>query len=221
MNKGKIVIVGAGMHSAMLIEILEMNDFSIVGLTDPSKSKHGASVCGYPVLGGDEILPSLLSSGVSGAVVGIGGTRAETCLARKMIFEKLLDMKFSVPELIHPSAFVSRRAKVGRAAQILAGAIVQTNALLKDNVLINAGAIVEHDCVISNHAVLGSGAVLCGAVSVGEASHVGAGATVRQSVLVGRSATIAMGAAVIRDVEDFSTVLGVPARNKANEEVSK
>ncbi len=219
-DKG-VVVVGAGTHSAMVVEMLELCGFLIVGLTDQSERKYGENVCGYTVLGGDNILHKLRADGVAHAVIGIGSTGAPSCALRKKIFEALILLGFSIPNLIHPSATVSKRACIGRGVQILAGAVIQAQAKILDNALINAEAVVEHDCVISNNVSIGSGAVLCGGVFVGEGSHIGANASVRQGVRIGKQSTLGMGAVAIRDIEDFSTAIGVPAKtieNRANKD---
>ena len=43
-------------------------------------------------------------------------------------------------------------------------------------------------------------------------AHVGAGATIRQCVTIGEGAVVGAGAVVLKDVEAWSVVVGVPAR---------
>ena len=56
------------------------------------------------------------------------------------------------------------------------------------------------------------GAMLAGRVRVGRGAFVGLGAKVIQCLNVGEGATVGAGAVVIRDVPEFATVVGVPAR---------
>ena len=115
----------------------------------------------------------------------------------------------------HPSAAVAPSAVVGRAVQLLAGAIVQSDARIGDFVVLNTGAQVDHDCILENFVVLAPGAVLCGGVRVRTGAIVGANATVLPKREIGRNAIVGAGAVVTRDVPSGATVLGNPARTMA------
>jgi len=61
-NSQKVLIVGAGAAAAMLIKDLPVNvnlNFKIVGLVDDNPSKRGNTLCGYPILGDRNSIPSL------------------------------------------------------------------------------------------------------------------------------------------------------------------
>jgi acetyltransferase-like isoleucine patch superfamily enzyme len=77
--------------------------------------------------------------------------------------------------------------------------------------ILNTGSIVEHDCYLEDGVHVSSNATLAGGVRVGKLSWIGAGAIVIQGVRVGRSATVGAGAVVIRNVADDATVVGCPA----------
>ena len=87
------------------------------------------------------------------------------------------------------------------------------------NVIVNTGAIVEHDCVIDSHAHIATGAKLSGTVMVGKGAHIGVGASVRQGINIGEGAIVGAGAAVVKDVEPWTVVVGVPARLLRHREI--
>jgi UDP-perosamine 4-acetyltransferase len=206
----RVVITGAGGHARVVLEILTLNGgIEVFGLTDPDAALHGADVLGFPVLGGDELLPALRRRGATHFIVGVGGTADNT--ARRRVYDAAL-RHLAPSSAIHPRAVVSPAARLGRAVAVMAGAIVNPGAVVGDNVIINTGAIVEHDCVVDDHAHVATGATLCGGVEVGALAHVGAGATVRQQVKIGPHAVVGAGAVVIRDVGPGTVVVGVPAR---------
>jgi UDP-perosamine 4-acetyltransferase len=49
-------------------------------------------------------------------------------------------------------------------------------------------------------------------VTIGSGGHIGTGATVIQGISIGPNSLVAAGAVVVQDVEEGTTVRGVPAR---------
>ena len=71
---------------------------------------------------------------------------------------KLQESGCIIATIIHPTAYVSPRAKVCLGTVILPGAIVNTGTLVREGCIINCGAIVDHDCVLGEgvHVCLGA-----------------------------------------------------------------
>ena len=206
----RVVGVGAGAHARVLLEILQQQiGVCVEALVDVDPSRHGTSVMGVPVIGGDDQLPGLLIQGVSHAFIGVGSTG--DARVRVFIYDHLLSLGFSLITIQHPRAIISPSAIAGSGCAYLASAIVNSHARLGTNVLVNTAAIVEHDCMVDDHAHIAPGAILAGGVHVGRGAHIGLGAVVRQGLSVGEGAVVGAGAAVIRDVSPFTVVAGVPA----------
>lgn len=204
------VVFGSGGHAAVVIDALMTAGYAPpIGLLDRDPSRHGAMVLVSPVLGGDELLPELKTRGVTHFVVGLGSIH-DTRLRRKL-FELGLSHGLQPFAVQHPSAICSRTAVVGLGVQLLAGSIVNTEARLDDNVVVNTGAVIEHHCILAAHSHVASNATLAGGVRVGLGAHVGAGATVRQGIRIGDGAVVGAGAVVVKDVPAGVTVVGVPA----------
>jgi len=70
--------------------------------------------------------------------------------------------------LIHPDAWVSPSAHIGRGSIVMAGAVIQANVQIGAHCIINTGASVDHDCVIEDFVHVAPGVNLCGGVHVGE-----------------------------------------------------
>ena len=207
----KIVGVGAGGHAKVVLDIFRaMGGFEVVGLTDAATDSRGRCVFGVPVLGGDEMLPTLRSQGVVGAFVGVGGVGDNAPRAR--LYQHLVDLEFSLPNALHPRAVVAADVVLEDGGVIMAGVVVNPGTRLGHNVILNTGAVVDHDCLIGDHAHLAPGAILSGGVSVGTLAHIGVGAQVIQGVTIGARAVVGAGAAVVRDVPPGAVVAGVPAR---------
>jgi UDP-perosamine 4-acetyltransferase len=206
----RAVCIGAGGHAAVVIEALSLSKrVELVGVLDNDPAAVGKKLLGIDVLGGDDLLPRLKAEGISLAVMGIGS--AASCSARSRAFERLSAAGFTLLDVIHPRAYLSPSASSGAGLVMLVDAVVNTNAQLGRNVLVNSRACIEHGCVIGDNAHIASGATLSGNVRVGARSHVGAGAVIRQGLCIGSDAVIGIGAVVIRDVDDGATVVGNPA----------
>lgn len=205
------VILGGGGHARVLIDSIKASGVAIPHAVLDSDSSHwGQELLGVPILGGDDLLPELVSRGVSHFVVGLGSTGDHR--PRQRLFELALSKGFKPLTVVHPTAICSPQAKVGRGAQLLPASIVNAGAEIGENTIINTGAIVEHDCFIGNHVHIATGARLASTVRVGNGAHVGVGASIRQSITIGERAIVGAGAVVVKDVEPYTVVAGVPAR---------
>lgn len=202
----KCVLIGAGGHGRVLMEAHAPARFDAILDSQPGLTE----VAGVPVIGSDDMLPTLAAQGFTHFVIGVGSGRS--CARRAQLFQVAVQAGLQPRMVLHTTAWISPSAVLGEGCQILPKAVVHTNARLGDHVLVNTAAIVEHDCVIGAHCHIATGAVLCGNVTIGEASHIGAGAVIRQGITIGAGALVAAGAVVVRDVLDGQTVVGVPAR---------
>jgi len=207
----KIIGIGAGGHSKVVIEILKLtNKYEIVGLLDPKKELWGKLILRVPVIGDASRIEELRNSGISHAFIGIGG--ANNVQNRKRLFKKTLNDGFEVISVIHPQAVISGSAELGEGLAVMARAIINAEAKIGNNVIVNTGAIVEHECIIGNHVHIATGAKLAGSVTVENATLIGIGATIRQGVRIGKNVIVGAGAVVVNDVPDNVVVVGVPAR---------
>ncbi len=206
----RIVVLGGGGHARVLISLIRaVARYEISGILDPSL-KRGALVVDIRVLGGDDLLSRQIKEGITLACIGVGSVGDNS--KRTILYKTVKETGFSVPCLIHPQAIVKENeVNISEGVQVMAGAIIQTGSLVRENTIINTGVIIEHDCVIGKHVHVCSGAVISGGVTIGDSTFIGAGATIIQGIKIGNNSVIAAGAVVINDVGDSLKVKGVPA----------
>ena len=209
MKTTPVIIVGAGGHGRVLLDALVQTGSEVIGLCDSDAGRHGGTIHGLPVLGGDEIVFQHDPAEVL-LVNGVGSIR--TLDARSSVYDKFASRGYRFLGVKHPYAMVSPRSTVDPTAQIMAGAIIQIDVKIRHDCIVNTGAVVDHDCLIEAHVHIAPGATLSGAVHVGAESHIGTGATVIQGIRIGKKCMIAAGAVVVDDIVDGGTVAGVPAR---------
>jgi sugar O-acyltransferase (sialic acid O-acetyltransferase NeuD family) len=199
-----LVIVGAGDHGRVVLDILRSSGDAPDGFVEPGPVGSG-QVDGLAIIG------SLADPGWASAgtrfVVALGDNRA-----RRDAFDRCLALGLSPVPAIHPTARLLGGAEVGPGAMVCAGAVVGLAARVGANAIVNTGATVDHDNDIGPHATVAPGAHLAGRVTLGEGAFVGIGASVRDGCTIGAWAFVAGGAMVVDDVPAAGRVAGVPAR---------
>ncbi len=195
-----ILIYGGGGHGKALIDLIRLaGNYQIAGIVDDDISP-GSSVMGVQVLGGASILKQLFEKGVrlaANAVGGIGNIQN-----RIKVYERLAEVGFTCPALVHPSAFIEPSATIAQGVQVMPHAYIGSEAQVRFGVIVNTGAIVSHDCMLGAYANLSPGAILAGEVSIGSAALIGMGVTINLRVKIGERARIGNGATVKQDVPE-------------------
>jgi len=210
-QKPLCVILGGGGHARVLIDSVKSSGVATPhAILDSDPSLWGKDLMEVPIRGDDSLLPQLAHEGVTSFVVGIGSVGDSR--ARRQLFERGLSHGLTPLTVYHPAAVCSDWARVGEGSVLFPAAVVNAGAVLGVNVIVNTGAIVEHDCIIGDHVHIATGARLSGTVHVANEAHIGIGSTVRQCITIGEGAIVGAGAAVVKDVEPWSVVVGVPAR---------
>jgi len=158
-------------------------------------------------LGGSALFRGLIEEGVKGMIVALGDN-----LRRRAVFDAARAAGFELVAAIHPSALLGSRVKIGAGSVLVAGVVVNVDAEIGDNVIVNTSASVDHDCRIGAHVHLSPGVRLAGRVTVGEFTHIGIGAAVLPNLTIGKHCIVGAGSVVREDVPDGMVVAGNPAR---------
>ncbi|NMC62374.1 MAG: acetyltransferase [SAR324 cluster bacterium] len=207
----KCILLGAGGHAQVVLEALCFTKGQeIIGVLDKNQIGLGEVFKGIPLLGDDTALEKARNIGAEFFIIGIGSTRAGPL--RETLFKLARSYGLMPATVIHPHSYQAPSSSFGEGSQLLAGSLLNSNCSIGMNVIVNCGAIIEHNCKVGDHTHIASGACLCGDVQVGASSHIGARSVIIQGVKIGRGVTVGAGSVVLKDVEDFETVVGVPAR---------
>jgi sugar O-acyltransferase (sialic acid O-acetyltransferase NeuD family) len=206
----KIVLVGAGGHAKVIIDIIKSrSNYEIVGVTDKDYS-YGDFVLDIPIIGDDSILEELFNTGVKNAFICVGAL--QDILVRDKIYMKLKDIGFNIPVLIHKDSIVSQYAEISAGTCVMAGAIINPGACVGENCIINTGAVIEHDSKVQRNTHISPRVCIAGGVSIGSGTHVGMGSCIIQGVHIGSNVIIGAGAVVICNIEDNVTAVGIPSK---------
>ena len=178
MAKTRLLIVGAGGHGRSLAEAAILSgQFEVVGFLDDSLSTD-KKVLGVPVLGS---LSSMVNhhSATDQAIVAIGNNAV-----REQVMQQLVDANFELSIVIHPRAFVSPSAVIGKGSAVMAGAIIGTEARLGIGTIVNSGAVVDHHAIVDDFGHLGVNACMAGGTLLGRGAWMQAGCALGYGVKV-------------------------------------
>lgn len=190
MDKTKIYIYGASGHGLVVADIaMACGYHEIVFLDDNGELKFNDSLDKADI------------------IIAVGENKI-----RAKLQKKVLEAKFHLVNLIHPSAVISPSTTFGVGIVVMPNAIINAKAVIDDGVIINSSAVVEHECKIGKFVHISPNVALAGGVKVGEFSHIGIGSSFLQCVKIGNNCKIGAGAVVISDIKNNCVAVGVPAK---------
>lgn len=200
----RLAILGASGHGKVVADCAFAAGWQVVEFFDdayPAKAQVGI----WSISGTASDLLTRLKE-FDGVIVGIGHnmTRWQKHLLLKQAGAPLVS-------IIHPRAWVSPFARIGPGTVVVAGAVINVDAVIGEACIINTSAVVDHDCVLADAVHISPSAALSGAVAVGARSWVGVGACVRQCIQIGADVTLGAGAVAIDRISDGITAVGCPA----------
>lgn len=208
-NLKPLIIIGAGGHASVLVDILRTQSREILAVVSPNEITNQKVFSGIKHLTNDDDILAYTPENVL-LVNGIGMMPKSSI--KRRVNERFLSLGYNFESVIADSAIVSRYASVGEGVQILQGALIQAGAIVSEHSIINSGAIVEHDASIGRYNHIAPRALVCGQSSTKEDVFIGAGATVIQNIEIAEQVIVAAGATITKKMAAKS--IGYPTRTK-------
>lgn len=141
-----LLIIGAGSHGHVVKETAEaMIKFDRIDFLDDNSQI---------AIGHFDEYKNLLKQ-YNYAFIALGNNEL-----RSMWQRKLIKAGYSIPVLIHPTAFISPSAQIGEGSVVLPKSVVNTNAKVKEGVIIGIGVMADHDVTIGEYCHLNSGTIV-------------------------------------------------------------
>lgn len=208
-EKKNIVIVGAGGHAKVVIDVLEREGkYRIVGILDPHRNV-GDSISGYSVVGSEVNIVSLRDSmSIYGVVIAVGDNFMRASIAANLV---KFDPDLVFISSIHPSAILGSRVQIGEGSIVMAGACINSDAVIGRLCIVNTRASIDHDAIFGDYSSMGPGAVCGGQCKVGEYTAIGIGSVLKHSVNIGEHTVLGAGSLVLRSIESNVVAYGSPA----------
>jgi len=206
----KIAIVGAGgfgREVKMLIDQINevQPQYEILGFYDDDVNLPQL-INGIPFLGNINAL--LKRKDTISLALGIGIPEV-----KNKIMDRLKDIAFDFPILIHPSAIVGKdEVFIGRGTVICAGCIITCNINIKEFVTLNLSCTVGHDTIIHDFASFMPSVNISGEVIIHKKVYVGTGAKIINQLEIGENTIVGAGAVVSKTLPSNCTAVGIPAK---------
>lgn len=202
-----LILLGAGGHCKSIIEILEtmQDEYCITGILDVEAS---TDLCGYPILGNDDLIENLTKE--NQFLITVGSIKSTKI--REKIAAKVSASGGGFATIISKNSIVSKRTKIGEGTVILHNATVNADVVIGEQCIINTAANIEHDCKIGDFVHVSTGAMINGACQIGNRCFVGSNSTIAQGVTVCNDVIIGAGSVVIKDIIEPGTYVGNPAK---------
>jgi sugar O-acyltransferase (sialic acid O-acetyltransferase NeuD family) len=180
MNK-KIILIGGGGHCKACIDVIESEGkYEIAGILDKPEKKN-LLVLGYPVLGDDDLLRTLIKD-AHVFLITLGQLKSPD--RRIELFNTIRSLGGTVPYILSPRAYVSKYAELGEGTIVMHNAMINAGAKVGSNCIINTGAIIEHDAVIEDNCHISTGAIINGGAIIRKNTFFGSGAVSREHIVI-------------------------------------
>lgn len=166
--KKNLLIIGAGGHGRCIAELAALTgEFSQVNFLDDAWQPELAAES--KIVGRTEHLAKYKHS-FSHVFIGIGNNSV-----REKLHAQVLAQGMSLATLVHPTAFISPSAQIGRGTVVFAGVVIGPGSHVGDNVIINCNSTIDHDGFVDDFAHLGVGVQLAGSSHIGKSVFIQAG----------------------------------------------
>jgi len=121
---------------------------------------------------------------------------------------------------IEPGAIIRDMVEIGDHCVIMMGAVLNIGAEIGEKTMIDMNVVVGGRAIVGRNCHIGAGTVLAGVIEPPSAEPViieddvliGANVVVLEGVKVGKGAVVAAGSIVVKNVEPYTVVAGVPAK---------
>ena len=205
----EIYALGVGHSTPLFIEIAEAAGWKVAGLYHYNDERTGDFDHGFEILGSFEDLYKRDLRGMN-FLLTMGDMRI-----RKQVSDNLTAVGGGIPSIIHPSARVSRFARIAEQGVIIGdGVELQSDVLVGDNVIIRSDVTVCHNTTINPNVFVGPKALVGAYITLEEYVYIGQGSILvsGKAESIGENSLIGAGALVTKPIPENVIAVGSPAK---------
>lgn len=207
MYKIPLILLGGGGHCKSCIDVIEAEDkYSIKGIIDAHLTTD-STILGYTVMGGDELIPSLVKQGYT-FLITVG--QIKSAAIRERLFNQLIALNAKIATVVSPNAYISKHTQIGVGTIVMHGVMINSSVTIGQNTILNTKSLLEHDVSVGSHTHISTGATINGSVTIGERVFVGSNATIANNISLGNDIVIGAGSVVIQSIINQGTYVGNP-----------
>lgn len=198
-----VYIIGAGGEGYVFADVIISAGLDLRGFFDDNEELLSKEVFGVPVLG--KIMDAVNYKGLF--IVSIGNNEI-----RKRIVDELNIPKEKYLTVFHPHSYRGIGVKIGYGSICTINSSLGTYVEVGNHVIVSLGSCISHHNALEDFSFFGPNACAGGNVCIKEGAFIGTGASIIPNVTIGKWAVVGAGSVVIKDVPDYATVVGNPAR---------
>jgi sugar O-acyltransferase (sialic acid O-acetyltransferase NeuD family) len=202
-----VLLIGAGGHASVLLDMLIQQRFNILGYVSPLPAANKKLFSDLHWFKSDDDILQFDKLTIK-LVNGIGSLPGNT--RRSNLYRQYKKLGYSFATLVSTEASVSTLACLEEGVQVMCGAIIQTGVSVGYNSIVNTGSIIDHDCSIGSNNHIAPGATISGQVTSRKNVHFGTGSSVIQSINITKNVVIGAGAIITKDLDE--SIICYPAR---------
>lgn len=205
-GKGAAVVVAEQIHDASL----KGTDTDLLGFAfdDPA---FGTEINGFPIL--------CKTTEAWGRFGGNANVKFIFQLYRPDLMNERIALKdsYGIPlerfhTFIHPSAMISRSARIGHGCALMANTVVNPNAVLGNHCSVHSGSLIGHDSTMGDHNFIAAHVVLGSNCLVGNANFFGINSCFNNYLSIGDNCFVGMASNVVKSITNGTKVYGNPAK---------
>ena len=159
-----LLILGAGGHGKVVKEIAEALGYTKIAFLDDNSTEAVGRIADSKAFVEE----------YHEAFVGIGNNRF-----RGELLARLEKEGYDISVLVHPTAYISKSAVIGKGTVVEPMAIVNANSKIGIGCIISVGSIVDHDVVLEDCVHVNAGAICKAGSIVAKETRVDAGQVVQ------------------------------------------
>lgn len=206
----EIYALGVGHNTSVFIDLAEACGYTIKGLYHFNDERTGEIDHGFEILGSFEDLLSKPTLKSMNFLLTMGDNKIRTELSNQII-----SLGGEVPSLIHPTAVISRFAKISPIGVYISPfSYVQADSSIGDNTVLLSHVNISHTTNIGKSCFIAGGATIGAYTTMEDFVFVGQGALSisAKAKHIGHHAFIGARSLLTRDVPANVVVAGSPAR---------
>ena len=188
----KLWIIGHGGHAKVIGEAASLRQIPVGYIVEEADPEDSATISE------DLFIKTYATSPGQGLICGLGTTGST--MVRRRVLERYRSCHEMFVNIIHPTAFVSPSATLGRGVFVAANVTLCNGCFVGDHAILNTRSSIDHDCKVGARCHIAPGTVLSGGCSVGDDVHIGVGSTLIQGIEIASSTVVGAGSLVTKKI---------------------